>query len=70
MKSLAQETRQNFPRSNVTPVWLLCYWRLLRGPAKGDYAIAFHLLLRHLPTNCYRPTAEECALVLVDNRLV
>lgn len=55
--------------TNVTPVWLLPFWRLLRGDARGDYARAWKALPNHLPRGYRRPTVMECATILVDHGL-
>lgn len=64
------QTKRSLARSNVTPVWLLTFWRIFRGPANGDYASAWIALRDHLPPNTRMPTMEEVATVLVQNRLV
>jgi len=65
----AREMRELLAYSNVTPIWLLYYWRLLRGKAAGDYAAAFRLLPDYLPQGMQAPTIPECALVLADHGL-
>ena len=69
LRPTAQQTRVLVEESNVTPVWLLPFWRLVKGTAKGDYAAAFRALPDHLPSGVKAPTAPECALVLVDHGL-
>jgi hypothetical protein len=52
---------------NVTPPWLLPYWRVWKTEASGDYALAYNLLnTRMLGV----PSREEVALVLLKNGLV
>lgn len=70
MRSLAHQTRLQVERSNVTPVWLLPFWRLLRTEAQGDYAIAYRLLAKRLPTGTPIPTKEQTAIVLLDHGLI
>lgn len=55
--------------SNVTPVWLLCFWRLFRGEARGDYHAAWKALPKRLPRGVKPPTVEECANILYDHGL-
>jgi len=55
--------------SNVTPVWLLPFWRLVKGQAKGDFAAAWKALPSHLPRSVSRPSIEEAAMVLALHRL-
>ena len=69
MRSLARITRAAIAPSNVTPPWLLCFWRLVRGEAKGDFAAAWRLLPAALPIGVRCPTVAECALVLADHGL-
>ena len=65
MRNLALESCP----SNVVPVWLLCYWRLYRGEARGDYHAAWKALPRHLPRGVTRPSVEEAANALYDHGL-
>ncbi|PZU25009.1 MAG: hypothetical protein DI589_02105 [Shinella sp.] len=50
--------------SNVTPVWLLPFWRLVQGEANGDFAVAWKALPKHLPRKVKRPSMEEAAVIL------
>lgn len=70
MRSAAQHARLMYPVSNVTPVWLLPFWRLLRGQAEGDIKKAFSLLPCALPANVPLPSVAEVAVALVDYNLV
>jgi hypothetical protein len=70
MRTAALEARLLYPISNVTPVWLLPFWRLLRGQAKGDIRAAFNLLPAALPAGVLAPSVEEFAVALVDHQLV
>ncbi|KAB2752255.1 hypothetical protein [Brucella anthropi] len=56
--------------SNVTPVWVLFYWRLLKGKAEGDHAEAWSALPEYLPSNIRCPTLDEAAVILVDHGLI
>lgn len=56
--------------ANVTPIWLLPFWRLVKGEAKGDYAAAWKALPKHMPRTFRRPSVEEAATVLVDHGLL
>lgn len=62
--------RAAYPVSNIVPAWLLCYWRLLRTTAHGDFAMAWKLLPDQLPKGVRCPTAEIMAMALVDHGLV
>jgi hypothetical protein len=55
--------------SNVTPVWLLSFWRLVKGEAMGDYHAAWKALPDRLPPCVQMPTVDEIAVVLVDHGL-
>ncbi len=68
MRNLAYQTSVNTECSNVTPVWLLCFWRLFRQLG-DDYHAAWKALPRHLPRGVKRPTVEECANTLYDHGL-
>lgn len=50
--------------ANVTPVWLLPFWRLVRGEANGDFAAAWKALPKYLPRTVKRPPMEEAAVIL------
>ncbi|KGD95691.1 hypothetical protein JL39_19725 [Rhizobium sp. YS-1r] len=65
----ARQARALVEYSNVTPVWLLPFWRLVKGPAMGDYHAAFRMLPDRLPPGVKPPTDVECAVVLVDHGL-
>lgn len=69
MNYLAQKTRAQIAYSNITPPWLLFFWRLVKGDAQGDYAKAWRLLPAHLPATVKCPSMVECAAVLVDHDL-
>jgi len=69
MRNLALQTRAKIQRSNVTPVWLLPFWRLVKGEASGDYAKAWAALPGHMPLGTTRPSIEEAAVILVDHNL-
>lgn len=69
MRNLALEARATIEETNVTPIWLLPFWRLVRGQAQGDFAAAYRMLPDHLPSRVKRPTKEQAAIVLVDHRL-
>ncbi|PRA86938.1 hypothetical protein CQ054_07000 [Ochrobactrum sp. MYb29] len=56
--------------SNVTPVWLLSFWRLVKGEAMGNYAAAWRALPQHLPRFAHCPSVEEAAIVLAQHGLV
>ncbi len=56
--------------SNVTPVWLLFYWRLLKGEAEGDHAEAWSALPDYLPPDIRCPSLDEAAVILVDHELI
>lgn len=51
---------------NTAPAWVLPLMRLMRGPAKGDIAVAWRDLPAHLPRGTVLPTPDEAALILVD----
>lgn len=55
---------------NVTPPWLLPFWRLVRTRAMGDYALAWRMLPSHLPAGMATPRMEELAAALVVHGLV
>ncbi len=63
------EIRARYVSSNITPVWLLPYWRLFRGQAQGDYALAFRMLPHCLPAGCRSPSLVECAVILAHHDL-
>jgi hypothetical protein len=69
MRSIAYQTRAIFPASNVIPFWLLCYWRLVRGEAQGDFAKAWEMLPSRLPRGMKCPRIEVLAIALVDHGL-
>ncbi len=70
MCSLAIETRLKVEASNVTPVWLLPYWRLVKTEAKGDYATAWKRLPYRFPRAYPLPSIEEAVMVLLDHKLI
>lgn len=70
MPKTCWEIRAEIPFSNVTPVWLLAYWRLIKGEAKGSYAEAWKALPNHLPRGVKCPSREEAAIILVDHHLI
>lgn len=53
-------------QGNVTPPWLLIYWRLWKTGACGDYARAYDLLAAQMLD---APSREEVAVVLLKNGL-
>jgi hypothetical protein len=57
-------------RSNVTPAWLLPFWRLVKTRARGDFAIAWRMLPDHLPADVKIPPMEVAAVVLIDHGLL
>lgn len=64
-----KEIHQIIAYPNVTPVWLLPYMRMLRGPAQGDYLRAYKLLRYVLPRNVRLPSKEIVSLVLARHEL-
>lgn len=70
MRSLALESRLRYPASNVIPFWLLCFWKLVRNEANGDFARAWKILPDRLPIGTECPTIELLAVALVDHGLV
>jgi hypothetical protein len=70
MKISAAEARLMVEPSNVTPAWLLPYWRLLRTRAQGDYALAWRLLPDHISPPSNMPSIVEAAITLADHRLI
>lgn len=64
------EARAKTPFSNVTPVWLLPYMRLIKGTAKGDHAEAWKRLPMHLPQGEKLPSVQEAAIILLDHKLI
>lgn len=69
MRHLAKQTRAEVERSNVTPVWLLPFWRLVRGEAQGDYAKAWKELPNHLPKGVECPSIFAAAAIITDHGL-
>ncbi|MGC4410637.1 hypothetical protein D4A92_19610 [Rhizobium rosettiformans] len=69
MRSIARAARQKYPRNNIVPFWLLCYWKLVRTEAEGDFAKAWKMLPRRLPAGVQCPTIEVLAVALVDHGL-
>lgn len=69
MRHLAKQTRAKVERSNVTPVWLLPFWRLVRGEAQGDYAKAWKELPNHLPKGVECPSIFAAAAIITDHGL-
>lgn len=63
------EIRARYANGNVTPVWLLIFWRLVRGDAKGDFAKAYRMLPRHIPAGTKSPSVEECAAIIAHHKL-
>ena len=63
------QIRARYIVSNVTPVWLLVFWRLVRGEAGGDFAKAYRLLPDRIPAGTISPSIEECAAILAHYRL-
>jgi hypothetical protein len=55
---------------NVTPVWLLPFWRLVKGEARGSFCYAWNALPNHLPRGVKRPSIEALAETLYDHGLV
>ncbi|NRF09393.1 hypothetical protein [Agrobacterium pusense] len=70
MRKQARTTHFQVVADNVTPVWLLPFWRLVKGEAMGDYAAAYRALPKHLPPSVRRPTVEETAIFLAIHGLV
>lgn len=70
MRTAYSEIRSQIENSNVTPVWLLAYWRLVQGEASGDFAAAWRALPSHLQCGVRCPEIEEAAAILVLHRLV
>lgn len=69
MRHRAQRARLMVAKSNVTPPWLLFFWRLVKGEAMGDYAAAWNALPSHLPPSLVMPTVDEAAVILADHDL-
>lgn len=65
MRHNRSRTRPMVEPSNVTPVWLLPFWRLVKGDAKGSFSAAWNALPGHLPPFVKRPSVEELAIALV-----
>lgn len=65
----ARIARQMVAPSNVTPAWLLPFWRLVKGEAMGDYAAAWKALPSHLPPSVKMPTVDVAAVILADHGL-
>lgn len=70
MPRQARSTHIKVVPTNVTPIWLLPFWRLVRGEAMGDYAVAYKALPDHLPPSVRRPTVEEAAIALALHGLL
>ncbi|RRY11504.1 hypothetical protein [Brucella anthropi] len=70
MRNQVRKINPDIPYSNVTPVWLLPYWRLVKGRAMGNYAAAWRALPDHLPPFTRLPTVEEAAIVLAQHGMV
>jgi hypothetical protein len=70
MQTRAQRARQLIAPSNVTPAWLLTYWRLYKGEANGDHATAIRMLRSRLPVGARPPAIDEVIVVLLDHRLI
>jgi hypothetical protein len=70
MRNQALYYRRKVAFSNVAPVWLLVYWRLVKGEAEGDFATAWRLLPQHLPAGVSAPSIEEAAVILIDHGLM
>jgi len=69
MSPEVRRVKERYCHTNVTPVWLLIFWRLVRGIAQGDYAIAFQLLPAHLPAGVTPPEITEAAAVPALHKL-
>lgn len=69
MHHRARLARLMVAQSNVTPVWLLIFWRLVKGEAMGDYAVAWKALPSHLPPSVKMPTVDVAAVILADHGL-
>lgn len=69
MRTQARSTHIQVTASNVTPIWLLPFWRLVKGEAMGDYRAAYNALPRHLPPSVSRPTVEDLAIALAIHGL-
>lgn len=70
MRKSAHRTNTSISYSNVTPIWLLPFWRLVKGQASGNYAVAWRALPQHLPPYVHCPSVEEMAIVLAQHGLV
>ena len=70
MSDLAREMHVFPVTTNVTPPWLLPYWRLVRGAARGNLAAAYRTLPKCLPYGVRMPTVQEIAIVLFDHGLI
>lgn len=63
--------RQPVPEAaNVTPVWLLPFWRLVRGNANGDYDLAWQLLPSHLPARTPMPDVHDAVRTVLQHGLI
>ena len=69
MRLTMKEVQQIVATANVTPVWLLPFMRLVKGPAQGDYAKAYAMLPYHLPKRVRRPSTAVVAVVLAQHNL-
>lgn len=69
MALTAKQARALVAFSNVTPVWLLIFLRLVKQHTGGDYAKAWTMLPSHLPQDMKPPTIEEMAAVLAYHHL-
>lgn len=69
MRISKREAQQIIAYSNVTPVWLLPYLRLLKGAAGYDYCIAYELLPHYLPKGVSCPTRAMVAVVLTYHQI-
>lgn len=70
MRSQAAKPHADLEFRNVTPVWLLPFWRLVRGEARGCFRQAWISLPNHLPRGMERPSVEDMAAALYDHGLV
>lgn len=70
MSPYLQNIRKQYSKTNVTPVWLLIFWRLVKQTPNENYALAYSQLKKHLPAKYKMPTVEEVAAILALNKLV
>lgn len=70
MRTAAQRARLLIKQSNVTPPWVLAFWRILKSDAGGDYSVAWQLLPSRLNRGDRLPTVEEAVIVLLDHNLI